>query len=107
MAWYYNIGRGNLPLTLSKHKSISVPGNSWVELLGADETTPSVRRAKRKGQLHYSESDRKPGSPPVAEEAAPVPIPVPAPAPPLPPAPPAEMPAEALDEGEDLDHGSP
>ena len=52
MGRYYNKGRGNLPLTLSNGHSASVPGNKWIELHGADETTASVMRAVRKGQLH-------------------------------------------------------
>jgi hypothetical protein len=67
MGMYYNRGRGNLPLTLTEGRSISVPGNSWVELTGADETVASVQRAVRKGQLH-----RKPVR---AKKAAPAPEP--------------------------------
>lgn len=52
MGRYFNKGRGNLPLTLSQGKAISVPGNSWVNLEGRDETTASVRRAVQKGMLH-------------------------------------------------------
>jgi hypothetical protein len=59
MGWYYNKGRGNLPLTLSADHSISIPGNSWIELKGAAETTPSVMRAKNKGQLHRQEKAPK------------------------------------------------
>jgi len=51
MGRYYNRGRGNLPLSLANGHSTSVPGNKWIELHGADETTPSVMRAVRKGQL--------------------------------------------------------
>lgn len=52
MGRYFNKGRGNLPLTLSQGKAISIPGNSWVTLEGRDETTASVRRAVQKGMLH-------------------------------------------------------
>jgi len=79
MGMYYNRGRGNLPLTLTEGRSISVPGNSWVELTGADETVASVMRAVRKGQLH-----RKPERPKKAAKAEPAPkapAPVPAKAP--------------------------
>jgi len=51
MGRYYNRGRGNLPLTLANGNSTSVPGNSWIALDGRDETTASVMRAVRKGQL--------------------------------------------------------
>jgi len=51
MGRYYNRGRGNLPLSLSKGHAFSVPGNTWFELTGADETQASVLRAVRKGQL--------------------------------------------------------
>lgn len=51
MGRYFNKGRGNLPLSLSDGRSVSVPGNSWVTLEGRDETTASVRRAVVKGLL--------------------------------------------------------
>lgn len=56
MGWYFNKGRGNLPLTLSNQVSTSVRGNTWVELCGSDETTASVMRAVRRGQLHRQEN---------------------------------------------------
>lgn len=64
MGRYYNKGRGNLPLTLSGGRSTSVPGNKWIELNGLDETTPSVMRAVRKGQLHRA-LDAVPATDPV------------------------------------------
>lgn len=51
MGRYYNRGRGNLALTLSGGRSFSVPGNTWFELEGSDETQASVMKAVRKGQL--------------------------------------------------------
>lgn len=86
MARYFNKGRGNLPLTLAGGKSVSVPGSSWIELVGKEETTASVRRAVKKGQL-IRKSDNKntttvevkiPPAPTVSEreEAAAGPAPV-------------------------------
>ena len=71
MGWYYNKGRGNLPLTLAGTNSISMTGNSWIELKGADETTASVMRAKKKGLLHRQDAAPKhlrPAVPPKEEK---------------------------------------
>lgn len=70
MGWYYNRGRGNLPLTLMDGRSISVSGNSWIELVGRDETTPSVLRAKTKRLLHRQDVP-PPGKRPVREADVP------------------------------------
>lgn len=59
MGRYYNKGRGNLPLTLTNGHSTSVPGNKWIELHGADETTASVMRAVRKGQLFRAKDPKR------------------------------------------------
>jgi len=75
MGEYYNRGRGNLPLTLSGGNSISVPGNSWVELTGADETCASVMRAVRKRQLHRKPVRAAKADPKKEEAAAPKPNP--------------------------------
>lgn len=83
MGRYFNKGRGNLPLTLSQGKAISIPGNSWVTLEGRDETTASVRRAVQKGMLHRA---------PEAKEE------VKTPAPEAPPAPPTIAETEPGDE---------
>jgi hypothetical protein len=72
MGRYFNKGRGNLPLTLSQGKAISVPGNSWVTLEGRDETTASVRRAVQKGMLHRAPEAKEEVKTP-APEAAPAP----------------------------------
>jgi len=69
MGWYYNKGRGNLPLTLSEQNSLSMTGNSWIELKGSDETTPSVLRAKKKGLLHRQDAAPKHLRPEPAPEA--------------------------------------
>ena len=68
MGRYFNKGRGNLPLTLVGGRSTSVPGNKWIDLNGSDETTPSVMRAVRKGQL-FRAPDPKPALVEVKTEA--------------------------------------
>jgi len=119
MAKYYNRGRGNLPLTLPGGESVSVPGNSWVELTGKQETCPSVVRARRKrqlvrqpelvrkarppapvnvpvapGTLMVDESKRSPASAPAAPKDVPV-------APPAPTVDEAKTLASAKDEAEE------
>jgi hypothetical protein len=83
MGMYYNRGRGNLPLTLSDGNAISVPGNKWVELTGADETCASVQRAVRKGQLHRKpvRAKKEPDAPAKAPKEDPKPAPKAAPKP--------------------------
>jgi hypothetical protein len=71
MGRYYNKGRGNLPLTLSNGHSTSVPGNKWIELHGADETTASVMRAVRKGQLFRAKDPKKDPKPVEVKTEAP------------------------------------
>lgn len=72
MAWYFNRGRGNLSLSLTEGRSVSFPGNSWIELTGKDQTCPSVLRALRKGLLKRSETPPKTPS-----EEAPAPVEIP------------------------------
>jgi hypothetical protein len=51
MAEFFNVLSSNLPLTLTKGRSVSVPRRSTITLEGPDETCPSVIRSMRKGFL--------------------------------------------------------